>query len=285
MLHRWYLRLIGFNSLLTSVGLDPRRVRLLRHRHRREYQRLVYQDAIRRDPRFQQYQSDQSNPTVIDQIRSADVISAFVLGPVGETVFIGLWRVVGSLKKYLPDPYLRTVRPPSPGCVSISLERMAELEEYCGRIVIDWGGGERAWVQYAHRRDKEIIELRRQAEEPRFPSFSRFACGLHEVDALPTTWLEALRATRGVYLLVHRETGAQYVGSATGEDGFVGRWRGYSDGHGGNAAMRQLAHAADQYEVRILETASSSATQDEICGLESVWKEKLGSRVRGLNRN
>jgi hypothetical protein len=147
------------------------------------------------------------------------------------------------------------------------------------------GGGERAWVQYAHRRDKEIVEIRPRAEEPHFPGFGRFVWGLHEVDALAPTWLEALRTSRGVYLLVDRENGAQYVGSASGEDGFIGRWRGYANGHGGNTAMRQLAGGAERYQVRVLETVGSGATYEEVCELESLWKEKLGSRVDGLNRN
>lgn len=277
--------MLGFRSLLVSVGLDPTKIRLLRHRHKREHQRLVYQDAIRRDPRFDAYQSSQTNPTVIDQIRSADAIAAFVVGPAGETVFIGLWRVLGSREAHLPDPYVTAARPSPTAAVIFRLERIAELDKYSGRIVVDWGGGERAWVQYAHRRDKEIVEIRRKAEEPRFPGFGRFGCGLHEVEALPPTWLEALRTSRGVYLLVDRETGAQYVGSATGEDGFVGRWRGYADGHGGNAAMRQLAQGPERYHVRVLETVGSGATYEDICDLESLWKEKLGSRVKGLNRN
>lgn len=277
--------MLGFNSLLAAVGLDPSKVRLLRHRHRPEYRRLMYQDAIHRDPRFERYQSGQVNPRVIDQICQATAIAAFVVGPDGETVFVGLWRVMGSRKEHIPDPYIVPAEAPRDGCARILLERMAELEQYCGRIVIDWGGGERAWVQYADRQDKEIIELRREAEEPHFPGFSRFACDLHEVEALPATWLEALRTNRGVYLLVDRESGAQYVGSATGEDGFIGRWRCYADGHGGNAAMRELAYGPERYDVRILETVGSGATYDEVCNLESLWKDKLGSRAKGLNRN
>jgi hypothetical protein len=111
------------------------------------------------------------------------------------------------------------------------------------------------------------------------------SASLHEVDALPTSWLEPLRTCRGVYLLVHRETGAQYVGSATGSDGFLGRWRCYADGHGGNRGLRELAHPPDHYDVRILETVGSSATRDDVYDIESIWKEKLGSRVQGLNRN
>jgi hypothetical protein len=52
----------SFNALLSSVGLESKDVRLVRHRHGREYQRAVYLDAIRREPRFEQYQAGQANP-------------------------------------------------------------------------------------------------------------------------------------------------------------------------------------------------------------------------------
>jgi hypothetical protein len=118
--------MLGFNSLLTTAGLDPAKVRLVRHRHGREYQRLVYQDAIRQDPRFEQYQSGQCNPTVIDQMSSAAVVAAFVVDPGGETVFVGLWRVKGSRKACIPDPYDTAARPPLDGSVIIEMERLAE---------------------------------------------------------------------------------------------------------------------------------------------------------------
>ena len=49
--------------------------------------------------------------------------------------------------------------------------------------------------------------------------------------------------------------------------------------------LKELAHPADHYDLRILETAGSAATRDDICEVESLWKEKLGSRAQGLNRN
>jgi hypothetical protein len=277
--------MISFNSILSDAGIDASKTRLVRHRHAREYQRAVYYDAIHRDPRFDIYQASQINRRVIDLMCSAEVLAVFVVAPRRETVFVGLWRIKGSRKGYLPDPYRIPPRPPKDGNVIIDLERLSALDEYCGRIVVAWGGGERAWVQYAHRRDKQIIELRRRAEEESFPGFARFGCALHEVDALPATWLEPLRAIRGVYLLIHRPSGTQYVGSATGIDGFLGRWRGYANGHGGNAGMRELAHPAEDYDVRILETVGSNATPEDVYTIESLWKEKLGSRVQGLNRN
>jgi hypothetical protein len=270
--------------LLGSAGIDASTVRLVRHRHASRYQRALYFDAIHRHPRFDQYQSGQGNPVVVRQMGQAAVLASFVVDPAGHTVFIGLWRVRGTRPGHVPDPYL----PKSfagPNSSFVDLARMPELDGYAGRVVVDWGGGERAWVQYAHRRDKEIIELRRHAEVPLFPGFAEFSCSLGELDALPDSWQGVLRASRGVYLLVHRASGAQYVGSAPGGGGFLARWRGYQDGHGGNVALRDLAHAATEYDACILETVGSGVSTDELYELESRWKTKLGSRAQGLNRN
>lgn len=152
-----------FNGFLAAAGVDPAKVRLVRHRHKPEYQRLVYQDAIHQRSRFEQFQASQGNPTVIKQMCSAEALAAFVVDPSGQTVFIGLWRVKGCRDEYLADPYITSARAPLHGTVVIDLERMAALDDYCGRIVVDWGGGKRAWVQYAGRRDKEIVEVRTNA--------------------------------------------------------------------------------------------------------------------------
>lgn len=276
--------MIQFNTLLKSAGIDPANTRLLRHSHRSR-QAQLYQDAIRQHPRFEEYQSSQSNPNVIDQMNSAEILASFVVDPGGRTVFVGLWRVKGSKEDYIADPYGSAPRGDERRHVVFELEWQEVLEHYRGRIVVDWGGGERAWLQYAHRRDKEIVEIRRIAEEPLFPGVSRFTSPLHQLESLPATWLESLRVTRGIYILVHRTSGAQYVGSATGPDGFLGRWRGYTDGHGGNAALRELGHQANEYDVRILETVGSGASLEDVYELESAWKDKLGSRAQGLNRN
>lgn len=277
--------MLTFRTLLQSDGIDASTVRLVRHRHRQRYQRAMYLDAIHRHARFEQYQAGQGNPRVISQMASAAILASFLPDPAGRTVFIGLWKVNGVLRgAQSPDPY-QPPSPPGPHSSIIELERLLALDNYSGRLVVDWGGGERAWVQYADRRDKEIVELRRHAEVPVFPGIGAFSCSLGEVDALPESWLGVLRSARGVYLLVHRTSGAQYVGSAPGVGGFLSRWRGYADGHGGNVALRELAHAAADYDATILETVGSSATTDDIYQLESRWKVKLGSRVQGLNRN
>jgi hypothetical protein len=140
-------------------------------------------------------------------------------------------------------------------------------------------------VQLAAKQDKVVLELRKERRDPAFPGFPDLRIGLDDVARIPQTWATALRSVRGVYLIVHRGNGAQYVGSAVGDGGFLGRWLGYADGNGGNVGMRELAAAADAYEVSILEVVGSAATVEEVYARESAWKLKLGTRARGLNRN
>lgn len=91
-------------------------------------------------------------------------------------------------------------------------------------------------------------------------------------------------------MLVCKETGAQYVGSATGDNGFLGRWNAYAaDGHGGNKLLKERNQR--DYTVSILEMVGSGAQRSEVLVLENLWKEKLGSRAErlgdefGLNAN
>ena len=97
-------------------------------------------------------------------------------------------------------------------------------------------------------------------------------------------WQSALGLARGVYLLTCPRTREQYVGSATGADGFLGRWMAYAgDGHGGNLELRSRDPA--DYRVSILQVAGSADDRDAVLGMEALWKQKLQSREMGLNRN
>lgn len=78
--------------------------------------------------------------------------------------------------------------------------------------------------------------------------------------------------------------GPPYVGSAYGAGGFWARWENYfRRGHGGNEGMKLLPD--HDYQVSILEIASSSLSDEEVIRLEARWKDKILSREFGLNRN
>lgn len=274
-----------FNHLLSAVGLDPAEVRLVRHRDPR-HEREVYDAALGGDPSFEHYQETQGNPKVIQQFRTARYLAGFVADPMSkETVFVGVWERTGERQAAWTSSHQPANMPVSSRSISFETRRLDALTEYSGRLVIDWGEGERAWVQRADRQDKRILELKKERTDPPFPGFLDLKIGLDQVAALPRSWADALRSVRGVYLIVHRTRGDQYVGSATGDDGFYGRWLAYSDGHGGNVGMRELGSEASAYEVTILEVVGSAAQVEDVYARETAWKEKLGTLACGLNRN
>lgn len=266
---------LTFNQLLTKNGLDPSDVRLARHKPSKQHYRALFDAGIKKDPAFQEYQDTQRDPAVIKQFRKAKHLAGFLVEPgTKHTIFVGVWDVLGE-------------REPTATHVVFKTKLRDDFDLYRGRLVVDWGllGGERAWVQRADKQDKVIAEIRRRIEEPAFPGFAQLQLQLDKVETIPFAWQQVLRNARGIYLLVHRESGQQYVGSAYGDGGFFARWKNYSDGHGGNVAMKELKAKAETFDACILEVVSSDATNDDVFAREVLWKTKLGTRVKGLNRN
>ncbi|MBZ0150814.1 MAG: GIY-YIG nuclease family protein [Planctomycetes bacterium] len=272
-----------FNALLRGAGIDPAGVLLLRHRDPR-VQRQVYETAIHADARFDDYQRHQIAPRVIASFDKAAHLAGFVVDHAGDSVFAGVWSLHGRAKDLRTVPFAGLGEQEVPGA-TFDTRRVDALDQYRGRLVIEWGDGQRAWVQRAHLRTKPIAEIRRQISEPVFPGFLRFTSRLSDVEVLPSTWIAALRSTGGVYLLVHRERAHLYVGSAAGGEGFFGRWRTYQNGHGGNVGMQEIEGRAEDYDVSILETAGTGLEERDVLRLEASWKQKLASRQHGLNRN
>lgn len=272
--------MIGFNYLLQSAGIDSARTRLVRHQdNRAPTRRTPYGLWIAADGRFEMYQRIQGK----DRFRGSNWIASFVAIPLDETLFVGIYRVegVGTVPAGTTDPLGGH---DVTGLFLYDLEPQQALQEYVGRIVIDWGVAFRAWVQRADRQDKRVLEIRRTAIEPPFPGFTSFSWSIRELSSVPSSWRGALSAIGGVYLLACRSTGKQYVGSAYGAGGFWARWENYfRTGHGGNEGMKLVA--GNDYQVSILEFGSSSLSFDEIVGMEARWKDKLLTRTFGLNRN
>jgi hypothetical protein len=103
-------------------------------------------------------------------------------------------------------------------------------------------------------------------------------------------WKAQLSAVAGVYLILATTTGAQYVGSAHGIEGFWGRWASYAEnGHGGNHLLRVLMGSDPSYpeafSYSILQILPKTATRADVLDWERLYKVKLGSRAIGLNAN
>lgn len=274
----------SFNHLLSAVGIDPADVRLLRHKDQRALKGRSPYEMWRDDrDQFELYQSTQS-------LRNRSYLTgkywaAFIGTPADETLFIGLYRTenLGLSQEDFIEPHTLKLSPAG-SCDKYRLELVEAFREYDGRLFIDWGPGLRSWIQRADKQDKPILELSRVFREPDFPGYLQFLRPLSTLDRMPISWITALKVCRGIYLLTCPRTKEQYVGSATGEAGFWGRWQQYlTTGHGGNVELK-IRDPSD-YQVSILEMAGSSATTDEILQMESLWKQKLQSREMGLNRN
>jgi hypothetical protein len=86
---------------------------------------------------------------------------------------------------------------------------------------------------------------------------------------------------KGVYLLVDKETGARYVGSATGPESLLGRFLAYAEtGHGGNVELK--SRGPRPYRVSVLQIGTFD---NDILHAEAAWKTKLMTRQFGLNLN
>jgi hypothetical protein len=93
-------------------------------------------------------------------------------------------------------------------------------------------------------------------------------------------WHTMLGGVAGVYLIVDGTDGQQYIGSAYGEEGILGRWKGYATTkHGGNKRLKELL-ALDQqrfaaFSFSILRTLSRSLTAKEVIAIEGHLKKNL----------
>jgi hypothetical protein len=145
-------------------------------------------------------------------------------------------------------------------------------------------------------RSKAVVELLPEGYVKAFPGFLNVVLTYAELVAMvkhPTAnreWHRALGSVAGIYLVLDTRTGKQYVGSASGERGILGRWRSYAEtGHAGNKLLKELVTAdrsALQYlQFSILQTLDRALTRPEVLTVEELQKRKLGSRVHGLNEN
>lgn len=275
---------IMFNTLLREAGLPLAEVRLLRHKDKRATRgRSPYELWRDNRPQFELYQSTQSIPN--RSKLAAPYWAVFIVNPDDETMFAGLYCVTyrGLLEQDTPKPHMEGIDEAG-SCDVYDLARQDTLSDLIGKLFIDWGPGALAWVQYADRNNKPIVEVRRAFQEPDFPGFLNFIEPLSKLVNIPRNWIAALRSSRGVYLLTCPKTKEQYVGSATGEEGFWGHWQAYvQTGHGGNVGLK--SRDPSDYQVSILEVAGTSATMEDILTMEGRWQSKLQSREMGLNRN
>ena len=193
---------LRFNAILEENQLSPASVRLLRHKDNRSSPGRSPYELWRDDKEaFDLYQSTQLVRN--RKIFSAPYWAVFVADAFDDTMFVGLYAAAykGLIEYDQPKPQTIGEIDPAGTCDRYDLildERMGDLIE---RLIIDWGDGERAWVQYADRQNKSILEIRLAQSAPLYPGHLNFIEPLSRIGKLPNRWINALRAARGVYIL------------------------------------------------------------------------------------
>lgn len=278
-------------ALLLAMGVDlpPKRTKLVRHQDYR-YNTAKLLAAGQLDI----YQDNQGKPV----FEKCDSILAFSADGGSRSEFLGLYHIRGVTKnreRRWPTNFI--YRDLEPGPHWYKTEKDDALKHLEQRLVIDWGGGTRAWHQWLNPgNDKLVIEIKAPGRHMPFTGYDDVVLSfedLNRIVANPASnldWMHALSKVSGVYLIQDIESGDLYVGSAYGMSGIWGRWSAYAESrHGRNVRLRDLCERLPQrhnsFRFSILKTMPLSADKDQVIAYETTWKQKLGTRAYGLNCN
>lgn len=169
------------------------------------------------------------------------------------------------------------------GRLVFDLRPRSEMADLIGRLVVEKPAG-RAYVRRAENLDCRVVEIARERQlVPPAPNWTEFVVPAAMVRNLPRDWAARLREWRGVYLIVDLD-GQRYVGSAYGDENLLGRWRAHVEGDKGLTAELGKRNPLG-FRFSILELVAPSAAKETVLAIEANWKERLGTRMWGLNRN
>ncbi len=278
--------MIRLNAIFRDNGLEVGDILLVRHQDRRMKAGWTPYRLWRDQPDiFLSYQGAQQ----AGRFRNGRILSAFVVDPLGCDLFAGLYEIGAERAPKPAGEWIPYFEEPTAGegDVEYELVPIAAMQDLAGRLVIEWGAGTRAWVQRASNQDKQVIELRPKDHEVEWPGFGNLFLKDTDILHLAANWRAILASTNGVYLLTCPQTGAQYVGSATGQDGFLGRWVAYANGgDGGNVGLRaHRRQTSSTLQITVLEVFGSELSAADALEIETRWKRKLGTRAHSLNEN
>lgn len=282
------MAILYFSDVLQKVGLDPAKVKLIRH-------------AL----------TDKGFKSCYDQ----DMVLEYTcLQKRGFSKNYDYWCVFisgkGTLAKLFACYKVRNSVPDTPDVVPkgfphpewfhgensyFDLEHVDLLKDYEGRLTIDWGYSARMWHQKGTT-EKPIVAI--QADKKKvFSGFENLILTYDELKNIIENreafdaWYTAMSSVNAVYLIADCKEGMQYVGSAYGKDGLWGRWSEYiaTGGHGGNKrmyqSMKENPRRCHDLQFSILQILSKSLTDDEIIKVETLWKNKLLTKEHGWNDN
>ena len=281
------MAILYFSDVLKKAGLDPAKVKLIRHALTDKGFKSCYDKNMVLEYTRQQKSGFSKN---------YDYWCVFISGKGTLAKLFACYRVGNSVPD-TPDAMPKDF--PHPEWFQgenayFDLEHIDLLKDYEGRLMIDWGNSARMWHQKGTT-EKPIVAI--QADEKKvFSGFENLILTYDELKEIvenPTiyeAWHTALSSVNAIYLIVDQETGKQYVGSAYGKDGLLGRWSCYVNSlHGNNKLMKELICAYPEryhhFQFSILQILPKTVTDDEVIQTESLYKKKLLTIPFGMNDN
>jgi len=283
------MALLYLNDILKNAGLDPKKTLLIRHSKTHESFKRCYENGM-----LKEYTQVQKH----DFTKGYDYWVVFVSSQGTTAVLEGCYKVNGYIaevadKSVMPDDY------PVPemfegGYSFFDLEKTDLLKEMEGRLIINWGKSTIAWKQKALN-EKEVLAI--QANKAiEFVGYDKVILTFSQLrqivenKELYSDWHVALSSVSGIYLILDKKSGKQYIGSAGGENGILGRWTEYVETkHGGNKLLKKLLQEdPDRYkdfQYSLLQVIHAQLEEKELVDIEKTYKKKLGTKVFGLNDN
>ena len=281
--------LLYFSDILKKAGLDPAKVKLIRHSLSDKNFAKCYYAEPQMVWEYTRLQKQGFS-------KGYDYWCVFISGKGTTARLFACYKVNGSV----PDtPELKPAGFPLDDnfkgeLAYYDLEPVDCLQEYEHRLVIEWGNAAISWHQKGTT-EKPVLAIDSPIKEP-FIGYDNVVLSYAQLKEVVQNrevyelWQTALSAVKAIYLIVDTKNGKQYVGSAYGKDGLLGRWRVYVDTlHGNNKLMKEVVCAyPDRYQYfqfSILQILPKTITDDEIIDIESLWKKKLGTIPFGMNDN
>jgi hypothetical protein len=247
---------------------------------------------------IEEYQSFQSKPA----FQKCKYIVSFLGSNRNSAIFYGIYEVLGiksgkNLPKY-SDEIGKYCDP-----ININedffliLNKLETFDKFKGRLVIDWIVPRGWYNTYGEVLNKIVLKILPKNFVIDFPGLMNVKLNYFELKKIienpdsHSEWYNSLTKLQAVYLILDSNLGSHYVGTTYGELGLWQRWENYikGDGTGGNIELIKLKNQNPDFykyfQFSILEVLSKTADQKYCTDKETIWKEKLGSRVHGLNKN
>lgn len=290
------------NDLLRNVGIDPQRTLVLRHRpFEPQLAKALPLIASERPHLFNLYQSYQG--PIVERsmlaLRGGWLVSFISYGP-GKAAFVGIYTIGDAtprtLEQFWAEPGNLTLRELGYQGFADTGRQQVQMrfdlgdtkiyDDWRGKLVVGWPGGERGWYRRAHNNIMPIVAIREEnAFAPPIKSFDEVEFTWAELSILPQRWRAALEQWRGIYAIWDSTDAKTYIGSAYGNENILGRWERYgATGHGGNKLLRERNPSA--FRFTILQRLSPDMLQADVVRIENTWKTRLHTRAPfGLNEN